>query len=66
MIDNHELFFVGGYKEDPEHWGAGLANAGSSLSNLAILMFIFFFTQIIFWSIFVYQYRKLNSSKGKE
>lgn len=65
MINNHELFFVGGYKEDPQHWETGLANMVSSLNNLTILLFIFFFTQIIFWAIFIYRYRKLNPQKEK-
>ncbi|HEX3167708.1 MAG TPA: hypothetical protein VHQ93_15670 [Chitinophagaceae bacterium] len=65
MINNHELFFVGGYKEDPENWETGLANMVSSLNNLTILLFIFFFTQIIFWAIFIYRYRKLNPQKEK-
>jgi hypothetical protein len=65
MINNHELFFMGGYNEDPEDWGTGLANMTSALNNLIILLFIFFFTQIIFWAILIHRYRKLNPQKEK-
>jgi len=63
MINNHDLIFVGGYKENPEYWETGLANTLSSVYNLGILFFIFCFSQIIFWIIFGRRLKKINPKK---
>ena len=64
LVNNHELLFTGQYENNPEDWGAGLSNASTYLFNTWILISIFAVSQIVFWVVYLHEYRKLNERKA--
>jgi hypothetical protein len=63
-VSDHQIIFVGGYGTATKDWGEGFANAMFTIYNLAIVFFVFCFTQLLFWIFFLKAYRKLNYSKS--
>ncbi len=59
QLTNHDWIIFGHYL-DTDHWSAGLSNVMTTFYNLGFLFILFSITQMIFWTVFLRSYRKLN------
>ena len=63
LVDQHELVVFGDYEERPQDYGEGIANAAVYTYNLAFVIGLFLFTQLVFWAFFIEKFKNLNKQK---
>ena len=67
LMEERRIILVGEYiGQDDEDWGAVFGNTMTYANNLALLMGIFLFTQIIFWILYIKRIRLLNRSNDEQ
>ena len=66
LVNQHELIVFGNYKDDPQDYGEGIANAFTYTYNLAFITGLFLITQLFFWAFFTEIFKNLNKQKPLE